>query len=707
MMRLLVSVLLVLLAGTAPAAGAAGIPGSGSATAPARQRPAPASVTPSPNQPVALTADSLRREDDAFIAEGHVELVSGDVTLRAERVRYLDAARLAEAEGEVEVRAPEGVLRGAKLVLNLADQTGRLEQGRVFLRQGNFHITGDLIEKTGPQTYHLDRGTFTSCDGDEPDWHFSGRDLTVTVDGYARGKHALFYVDDWPLLYSPWVLFPVKRGRETGFLLGSAGYSDRRGTQVSIPFYWAIAPNQDATFYLDWLSELGLGKGIEYRYIFGRDQAGEASTYHISGISGAADRYALRWDHNGTFESGWHLTSDSEYVSSRDYWEDFGEAAGEYNKDKVDATLSLGNSWGRTVLTGQLRYSKNLQAANDTTLQRLPEVHLDLVRRSLGRTPFSFTLASSTTYFWRREGGKGQRLRLRPALSADFHPGGFLDLQPELGFVERLYWTRNVGPGEENLGLLDFSTRLSTRLARVFPVGWGRLERLRHSLQPELTYEYIPNRDQSALPEFDSQDRIAPVNRIAYGLTQRLTGRLATGDGTPVYREYLYLRLSQEYDIRESHRGLLDPADERRPFSSLRAEMIARPSQRSRLDLDLRYDPDAGGRRFATFEVDTELQDRRGDSLDVAYRYARDEREYLDASLGLDLFRPVFIDYRHRFDLRRSEELEKVLDLEYRSQCWSLFLTLRDRQDDRSFMVTFELAGLGRVGRIGGSLGTR
>ncbi|RMF42351.1 MAG: LPS-assembly protein LptD [Deltaproteobacteria bacterium] len=713
MMRCLFLLSLVLLL-SAPAL--ADDPGLSAGAAPPVSAPKKAdkvadrtSVDQLKKQPVNLTADQLSRDEQRgfYLAEGNVELTSGHLTLLADRVRYRQEDELAEAEGTVKVSAPEGVLSGAKLTWNLADQTGQLERGRVFLRQNNFHIAGDLIEKTDVKTYRIDRGTFTSCDGDDPDWHFSARDLTVTVDGYARGKHALFYVRKVPVLYSPYVLFPVKRGRETGLLMGSAGYSERRGTQVSVPFYWAIARNQDATFYLDWLSELGLGKGVEYRYIFGRDQAGEARYYHISGVSGAADRYALSWDHDGTFGRGWRFTSDSEYVSSRDYWEDFGEVAGEYNKDKVDSTLTLGNSWRRVVLTGQLRYSKNLEADNDSTLQRLPEVRLDLLRQRIGASDFSLELGSSATYFWRREGLTGQRLRLRPALSADFHPGDLVDIQPEIGFTERLYHTSSEGPGEEELGMFDFSTRISTRLARVFDVGRGRLERLRHSLQPEITYEFVPNRDQSSLPEFDSLDRVDAVNRISYGLTQRLTGRLAGDDDQISYREYLYLRLSQEYDIRESRRGLLDPADERQPFSSLRAELTARPWPKSRFDLDMRYDPDAGGRRFSTFDAGLELEDRRGDSLDIEYRYARNQREYLDARFGLDLLRPLYLDYRHRFDLRDSEELEKVLELEYRSQCWSLYLTLRDREDDRSFMVTFELAGLGRVGRIGGSLGSR
>ncbi|TYO95690.1 LPS-assembly protein [Geothermobacter ehrlichii] len=658
-------------------------------------------------RPVDIAADRLEQDEQAgwYRAEGNVRVTSGPVSLLSDRVRVNPETEDVLAEGHVVLEGPEGILRGDRLAMNLGTGLGRLDGGSVFLRENNFHIAGDLIEKIGEKTYTVRRGTFTSCDGIDPDWHFSARDLKVTVDGYARGRHAFFYLGGLPVLYTPYILFPVKRERETGLLMSSFGYSQRRGTQISVPFYWAIARNQDATFYLDWLSELGLGKGIEYRYIFGQENAGEARYYHVSGTGGAGDRYAVEWDHVGPLPGGWIFTSDSEYVSSRDYWQDFGEVAGEYNKDKVDSTLTLGKGWRRINLTGQLRYSKDLQGDNDQTLQRLPEVRLDVLRQRIGQTAYSWELESSATYFWRREGIKGERLLLRPALSADWSLWDVFEIQPTIGYTERLYWTSNDGPGYEEKGLFDFSTRVSTRISRVYQPVDMRVERLRHSIEPDIRYEFVPNRDQSQLPEFDVRDRIDARNRISYGLVNRFVGRWSGEDGSPVYHEFLYLRLSQEYDIRESRRSLLDPTDEKRPFSSLRTEMILRPNAGTLLDLDFRYDPDAGRQRFSTFNLLGRYRDGRGNGIKAEYRYARNQVEYVDATLEFDLFRPVYLDYRHRYDLRDDEELEKALDLEYRSQCWSLFLTLRDREGDRSFMVTFELAGLGRVGSIGGSLG--
>ncbi len=658
-------------------------------------------------QPVAIAADWLEQDEGTgwYRAEGDVRITSGTLSLRSDRVRVNPQTEDVLAEGHVELEGPEGILRGDRMSMNLGTGLGRVDSGSLFLRENNFHIAGDLIEKIGEKTYHLQRGTFTSCDGTDPDWHFSARDLQVTVDGYARGRHALFYLGDLPVLYTPYILFPVKKERESGLLMSSFGYSQRRGTQLSIPFYWAIARNQDATFYLDWLSELGLGKGVEYRYIFGRQNAGEARYYHVSGTGDARDRYAVEWNHVGSLPGGWFFTSDSEYVSSRDYWQDFGDVAGEYNKDKVDSTLTLGKSWRRVNLTGQLRYSKDLQRENDRTLQRLPEIRLDVLRQRIGKTAYSWELESSATYFWRRQGMKGERLLVRPVLSADWSLWDAIDVQPALGYTERLYWTSTDGPGYEEKGLFDFSTRVSTRLSRVYRPASRWLERLRHTLEPDVRYEFTPDRDQSRLPVFDVRDRIDARNRISYGLVSRLIGRWRGEDGRAVYHEFLYLRLSQEYDIRESRRSLLDPTDERRPFSSLRTEMILRPNAESLLDLDFRYDPDAARQRLSTFNLLGRYRDGRGNGISAEYRYARNLVEYVDATLEVSLFRPVYLDYRHRFDLRDTKRLENTLELEYRSQCWSLFLTLQDREGDRSVMVTFELAGLGRVGSLGGSLG--
>ncbi len=658
--------------------------------------------------PVSLEADQLDFDQAAnlYRAAGQVRLRKGGVTLTSDAVTWDDAAGVATAEGNVVITEPTGEMTGERVRINLAEDRGLVSNGRVLLRENNFHIAGAEIEKLGEQSYRVTDGSFTTCDGDSPSWKFGASRLDVTLGEYARARHVVFYLRDLPVFYLPYLIYPVKTERESGLLMPRYGYSDKRGAQLSLAYYQVIDRSMDATFYLDYLSELGVGTGLEYRYIIGEDTAGEALAYHISGISGAEDRYALDWTHNGALPGRVRMAADLEYVSSRDYFEDFGEVSGEYNKDKAQSVLYLSRAWDKYHLGGQFKYTKDLQQDNDLTLQRLPEVRFSVQRQRFGDTPLFYQVDSSYNYFWRQRGIKGQRLSARPALAAVFQPGGALGIEPEIGYLQRFYWTSQEGPGEEQEGIYDFSTRISSQLERVYDRPGRRVGKIRHSLVPEMVYSYIPEEDQSHLPQFDVDDRIGPDNSIEYGLTNRFTARLEPENGEYVYHEFLYLRLSQQYDIDESRRDLLDPSDKRRPFSDLRTELILRPTRWSFIDLDSRFDVFYGQDGFSTFNLRGGIQDGAGNGLSLDYRFARDAQEYLSGSVDTAWLKPVYLNYQHRYDFAGATTLEQVLNLEYRAQCWSLFLTLRDRLEDQEYLVSFALSGLGRVAKLGGSLGT-
>jgi len=659
--------------------------------------------------PIRLEADHLDFDEQSgtYRARGNVLLERGGYTLRSESVDY-DAARgVAQARGSVHFDAPEGTLDGSELYLHLDTGRGTVKDGRLWLRDDNFRASGRQIVRTGAQSFFIEDGRFTTCDADPPPWQIGAGSMAVTIGSYARVRHARFYLSGLPLLYSPYLLFPVKTERESGLLTPSFGYSDRRGFQADLAWFQVLARNQDATFYLDYLSELGVGKGVEYRYVFDGDNRGEALFYHVSGLQDADDRYAVDWLHGGDLPGGVRLSADVEYVSERDYFEDFGQVAEEYNKDLVQSTLAAARQWGALNVTGLFEYTKDLEQNNEQTLQRLPEVRLDLLRQRFGTSPFYYDIDGSATRFWRREGLTGDRFILRPSLAAVWKPGDLLEIEPEIGYTGRAYRTSSEGPGEVTHGIYDLSTRVSTRLERIYAPQSGRLQKLRHSIEPDVVYRFIPEDDQEDLPSFDAADRILATNQLSYGVTNRFTGRLQEAEGgAPVYHDYLYLRLSQEFDIREARREQLSAEDHRTPFSALRLEATLRPTLRSYLDLDLRYDANRDVEQITVLNADAGTGDARGNAVDFGYRYSQESLEYLSGHLQLALLKPVYLDYLNRYDLRENTQLEQVIGAEYRSQCWSLFLTYRDRLEDREIMVSFALSGLGRVGGLSSSLGT-
>ncbi|WP_432822269.1 LPS assembly protein LptD [Trichloromonas sp.] len=677
--------------------------------------------------PVSLEADELvyDQASSAYRATGDVRLKKGAVTLASDQVFYNESTAEAKASGNVHLTEPAGDLRAEKLEYNLDSGLGRITSGTVFMSEHNFHLAGAEIEKLGDQSYRVEDGTFTTCDGDVPSWKFGASRVDVTLGKYAQARNVLFYLHDIPVLYLPYMVFPVKNERETGLLMPRFGYSDKRGAELSLAYYQVIDRNQDATFYFDYLSDFGTGQGLEYRYIFGEDNEGALKGYYVNnvrdqyqrdkikedpalaGTLDESDRYAVEWSHLGTLAGKWRLSADVEYVSNRDYFDEFGVAAEDYNKDQVESVVYLSRAWQNSILAGQLDYTKDLEVDDDTTLQRLPEIRFDALRQRIGETPFFYSLGTSYAYFWRRDEVddkiKGQRLSVRPAVSAFFTPLDWLEIVPEIGYRERAYQTSDAGPGWENEGIYDLSTRIGTSFSRVYNSGLGSYKKIRHSIDPEVFYSYIPESDQNHLPRYDYLDRIEPENRVTYALTNRFTARLEPEQGEAEYLEFLYLRLSQSFDIRQS-RHRREELDGRDPFSDIRAELIFAPTRATFLDLDARYDPHGGS--LQAFNARSGLKDRAGNALSFDYRYVKDSNEYLAGEIDLAWLAPVYLGYEHRYDFTDGITLEKVFDVEYRAQCWSVFLTMRDRLEDQEYMLTFALTGIGNVIRMGGGLGS-
>ena len=219
---------------------------------------------------------------------------------------------------------------------------------------------------------------------------------------------------------------------------------------------------------------------------------------------------------------------------------------------------------------------------------------------------------------------------------------------------------------------------------------------MRHSVEPELVYRYIPEIDQGYLPYFDAYDRIDESNQIEYALVQRLTMRFDSVEGQPIYRDFLYLRLSQIYD-------LTSEASQQR-FRDLRLQMTLLPQEWLSLDTDTTLDVDTGD--WTKVAVSGTIKDIEDNSLRVEYRYdSVSEIDYGVVNLSVAFLKPIYLTYQQRYEFATDERLEQVAGIEYRKQCWSAQLSYRSHEDDRAVMLTFTMRGIGSVGDIGGSLG--
>ncbi len=680
------------------------------------------------SSPVDITADLLSydKASETYYAKGNVVIVQDTVMLTTDEILLDMAAGVATAKGDVQIVDEGGnTLKGERLAFNLKDKTAVLAKGRLFYQRDNIYITGNPVEKTGPQSYAAKKVTYTTCDceeGKDPAWSFHASSAKITVGDFLTGWNARFYIKGVPVLYAPYFSVPVKRERQSGFLQPRPGYSGLRGFVLNNSFFWAISDNSDATFYLDVETDRGVGEGLEYRYIRTRKSYGEMSAYYygekdinrvrqfrqeVDNLSRPEDAGNTRWrfklNHTELFGNEFKFRANIDFVSDDEFFIDFGKGTQERSLESIESNISLSRNWSVYSLVAQFRLFNNLLAKDDSaTLQRLPEVTFTGADKKIFNTPFYLSSESSFIYFVRQEGAQGQRLDMHPRISLPLNPGGYFDLTASIAPRATYYLVKDQAQDRfSDRYLYDIKADLTTTFVKIYRAEVASFKAFMHTIRPRLTYTYIPEAVQSDLPSFDSVDNILPANSITYSLNSILTGKTLE-DGIKRYFNYLYLDISQTFDLREATRRLATDTDKRKPFSEISAELLVRPGEMLTFSAKGKYDTYES--RFNTYDTALGWLDRRADAFNVAYRFVRDGASYLEASAKARITEPLDLTYLKRFSFDEYRSLETAYGLEYRHQCWTTGLTYTERLEEKIVYLTFSLRGLGRVAGIKGRI---
>lgn len=652
--------------------------------------PAPAQAAPA-DQRVTIKADTLTLDvpTDSYQARGAVRLERGGVSLLADSVIYRRLTGDALAEGKIFLEQGDDTLKGDRLSLNLESQQGELMNGELFIKKSNFRLLGKKVEKTGDEDYHVERGSFTTCDGEHPSWHFEARDLKVNLDEFATGRDAVFYVDNFPILYTPYILFPVLKDRQSGLLLPSLGNSSKKGVYYSQPYYWAATPSQDVAVNLDLESARGAGVGVDYRYLRSGGSEGALQSFGIYDTQAQMFRGELNQKHLELLSPNTTLASEIHLIADRAYYRDYAENSGDYNRQLLQSTASFDHRWERYSVSGELRYIEDLVSPNNNaTLQSLPA--LNFVAAGTKAGPLFFSTDAGLTHFQRIEGVTGERLDLHPRLSWYQKPAGVLDFSLYGGFHERLYNTYGTdAPDGGQAGQADAGSTLSLPLERVYD------GRLRHLLIPSLEYGYVQAKREDNLPFFDYGDRVLGQNVVKWSLASTLTGKYPMEGGAPEYRDLLYLKLSQGYQFSGERRDLLTLVDPGHRLTDLMLESKITPAKGVALALDGRYNPIDNNVSTANLALELKGAGATPNLAVLGYRYSRGELDYLEGRFAFPITSQLSATLLGRYSFDKGGFLESRYALEYKRQCWGIIAAYSDRTDNKEFTINFTLAGIG------------
>lgn len=701
--------------------------------------------------PVKIEADNLAYDNDrdVYLARGSVVINYGDSVLTAASVEYDRKNNLATAEGGAFLKMTEDSLQGDKIVVNVEDKTGTAYNSKAFYARNHFYIKGDKIEKTGENTYSIEQPVATTCDGDSPAWQLMGSKMKVTVEGYGWVTHARLVTKGTPVFYTPFIAFPAKTKRQTGFLLPYLAYSrDKDGVDVEIPFFWAINPQLDATLYSRYIEKRGYQQAAEFRYFVGNQSFGtlygdymEDNKHVTETISDTKSRdwqeTHKRWsyylNHQTNFDSQFYVRTDLRRVSDSWYFRDFNShnyyltnyAATEadpfqkvpfHGKESLpylESSARLFKGWNNYTLMTRVSFRDDFAAVNnDRTLQQYPEIILTGIKQPLFSTPVYYEFAGTYDYFYRGEGQKGHYVDFTPTVSLPFNISNYMKITPQIT-VQEIYWNRddNQANSENRSGdrtVYNAGLSISSRLSRVFDVNVQNWDKVRHELKPEIVYSYIPNIRQDNIPDYlprirsmidpftsytiSNTNALMEQNAVAWALTNTVTARVKNKTGAPSYLELLRLKLFQVYDINEAKKDMTNSTTDRRPMSDFSIELDLKPHPYFSFAARNKYSVYSGWKEM---NYDLGINDWRGDKLTFGYRYTMDSIEEINLDLKAVITERLSGKLVVRLDQFNNQTVENTVGLTYTEQCWGVGMDYTKTHDDDRIMLKVSLAGLG------------
>ncbi|RXN86024.1 LPS-assembly protein LptD [Achromobacter aloeverae] len=601
-----------------------------------------------------MEADQIDGDPDSNLTMiGNAQVRRMDTIIKGDTIKYRRMEGVATSEGHARLVRDGSLAIGPAMSYNVDTNTGALEQPDFWLGATGGRAQAQHADIFSRSTMRLNQVTYTACSCDKPAWYIKADSIDLDFDeneGLARD--GVLYFKDTPILAWPYMTFPVKKERKSGFLVPTYGSSSRSGFDLQVPYYFNLAPNYDMTLTPRYLSKRGPQLGGEFRYLGPTYSGTLMGTYLSNDAQTGESRYLYSTKHFQNLGNGFYTSWNISGVSDGDYFRDFtsigvNDASTTYLPRQ--GMVGWNNRyWQSYVQVYKYQTLQDPDAPIVSPYNKEPELSLNGQRYDLNG--FDLEFASTATRFSRpifegtHYGPDGDRLIMYPTISYPIvRPGWYITPKVGVNFTQyqntKWYADDNAGFGN---GAYDYP-RSASRTLPIMSLDAGMtFERKTtlfdkdaiQTLEPRLYYLRVPYRDQSKMPVYDTSladfsfsqafeeniysggwDRIANANQVTAALTTRWldadTGfeRMSLSAGQQYYFEDQKVTLPGEEprtDVRSAYLVAASAALTDTLSTSIEGQWNPYDSRWSRGLISARWSP------------------QRATSVSLAYRYQRD-----------------------------------------------------------------------------------
>jgi len=664
-----------------------------------------------------ISADKTRTDAQGTSTfQGNVIIEKHELRITADKASYHPDTENIDINGNVHVDTNTLAIDADLGRVSKEKQSTFFEGVEFQLGKGNMRGKANSITADKNSNTALNQTSITSCNLKDPDWRLDADNISLDhEEEYGSAEDVVLRFMEVPFLYIPYMEFPIGDRRRSGLLVPEIGYSSSRGTELTVPWYWNIAPNHDAILAPHLMSHRGTQLDTQYRFLTESSRGQMDASYLNKDKITDESRHQFQYQQHTRFTSALNMDIDIQDVSDTEYFNDFSNNLSTSSTTHLNRNLKLNHNkqyWHSHLLAQTYETIDTSIALTDRPYRRLPQFDLQ-GDQPITDAGLAFTLDAEWVLFDHEDDSvlTGSRLQFKPGLHW-LAEGSYWFIDPAIKFSHTGYDVEDGGGTKQNIE--DRNLSMSSLDAGLF------FERelesgLVQTLEPRIYYLNVPHKDQSLLPDFDTQlsifstallfrdnrfnggDRIGDANQLTLALSSRLISS-ETGN------EYLRASIGQ-ITYFEDRLVSLDGSVEKDSTSDLMAELAITLNDWS-LNTSTQWDTDTNRSERGNF-----LLHYQSDSKHIFNLGLRNDRSINDEIRQTDLsfMTPISDNFsafgRWNYSLEHDRDIEVIGGLSYDSCCWSVQLMAQRRLNyannieeyDNTFMVQLVLKGLGSV----------
>ncbi|MDF3162221.1 LPS-assembly protein LptD [Pseudomonas proteolytica] len=724
-------------------------------------RPGMNDKTDKSDAPTFIGAKASRYEQETQVATlaGDVVMRQGSMQVEAQEASLYQAENRGELNGNVRMRDNGALIVGDHAQVQLDTGAAQIDNAEYVMHKSRIRGNALYAKRAENAIIRLKDGTYTTCEPDSNAWQLRGNNITLNpATGFGTATNATLRVKNIPILYTPYIYFPIDDRRQSGFLPPSFSSGGESGFTLVTPYYFNLAPNYDATLYPRYMTKRGLLMEGEFRYLT-KSSEGQVGGAYLNDDNDERSkqtdfektRWMLNWQHKGGLDSRVVTEVDYTDISDPYYFQDLQtdqigverrdalnqQGAVSYRGDNYNARLNLQayklatisqitpyNRLPQITFNGSLPYHPGgLNFAYDTEAVRFDrdlETGNFIDKDGVTTTPRLDTNVRGLTR------ANGTRLNVAPSVSLPM-TASYGYITPKLKYAYTKYDLDLDNRGKTTLAAGDEFKSSQDRSIPIASVDSGLYfdratqwfgKNYNQTLEPRLFYLYVPEKDQSDIPVFDTSetsfsysslfrenrfsgtDRIGDENKLSLGVTSRWIEENGFERQRVSVGQALYFK---DREVQLPGIVAADREDSLSDVSPLALDYEFRFNRDWRATADYNWDTENHSARSGSAMFHYQPEDNPNKVINVGYRYRNDQVVYNqltgkwqfggDYSVPSDtanyvkdyykiqqhdfsMMWPIIPQWnlitRWQYDYARNRTLEAFGGFEYDNCCWKL-----------------------------------